>query len=245
MDPTKTLAGGAPPLASSDRSDGRPAEENSPVSIDSNTIVDSKSFENAEEEINWITSSIEQFMREGLKPHDFLVISLDDRHAKGYFRALSEKLALKGVATNNIIADPYREPDFLIEDKVTLSTVYRAKGNEAAAVFALGVDAIDGRLRSGRNKLFTAFTRSKAWLRVSGIGASAKKFCDEIETAQEKFPNLEFFMPDPRQIETIQRDLSKKSIKAKRIRDEYKKKLRGIGMSEDEVTDYLSSEEKS
>jgi superfamily I DNA and RNA helicase len=36
--------------------------------------------------------------------------------------------------------------------------VYRAKGNEAAAVFAVGIDAIETESRNGRNKIFTAST---------------------------------------------------------------------------------------
>ncbi|MGH1558007.1 ATP-binding domain-containing protein [Caulobacter segnis] len=86
---------------------------------------------------------------------------------------LSEALALKGIATNNIMADPYNEPPFTLPGKVTLSTVYRAKGNEAAAIIAVGIDAITVATRAGRNKIFTAFTRSKAWLRVSGVSPRA------------------------------------------------------------------------
>jgi superfamily I DNA and RNA helicase len=100
---------------------------------------------------------------------------------------------------------------------VTLSTVYRAKGNEAAVVFAAGVDAIPLRTRSGRNKLFTAFTRTKAWLRVSGIGTPASVISKEIESALAHFPFLEFEMPDLNKIELIQRDLSERQVKAKKF----------------------------
>ena len=68
----------------------------------------------------------------------------------------------KGIKSNNIIADRYSEPPFIIEGKATLSTVYRAKGNEAAVVAVLGCDAVPLDTRTGRNRLFTAFTRTKA-----------------------------------------------------------------------------------
>ena len=128
---------------------------------------------------------------------------------------------------------------------MTLSTVYRAKGNEAAVVFALGIDAIDGKTRSGRNKLFAAFTRSKAWLRVSGIGSKAEQFSDEISLARDKFPFLDFVMPDLEKVETIQRDLSERSVKAQRIREKYLKELREVGYSEDEIVELLSAEVKN
>src|SRR4051812_2948205 len=112
-----------------------------------------------------------------------MVVCLDDRNARQYFLDLSVLLAAKKIKTNNIIA-PYTEPPFTIASYVTLSTVHRAKGNEAAVVFVVGADAADTRTRSGRNKIFTALTRTKGWLRVSGVGANATKLVNEIAKAQ-------------------------------------------------------------
>lgn len=70
----------------------------------------------------------------GLLPEDIIVVALDDRHMRNYFRYLSESLASHEISVNNIHADPYSEPPFSISGKITLSTVYRAKGNEAAVV---------------------------------------------------------------------------------------------------------------
>jgi superfamily I DNA and RNA helicase len=123
--------------------------------------------------------------------------------------------------------------------------VYRAKGNEASVVFAIGVDGVSLASRPGRNKLFTAFTRTKAWLRVSGIGKSASKICKEIDAALEHFPYIEFEMPDLAEVELIQRDLSARNIKAKKIRDEFTKRLRQEGFSDDEVWDILSVDLKN
>ncbi len=223
----------------------RPSE-NSPLDIGNagGPLIECRHFADASAEVAWVSEQIATFHKQGLMPHDFLVISLDDRNARTYFKALSEALSARGINTNNIIADPYREPDFTIENRVTLSTVYRAKGNEAACVFAIGVDGINGKSRSSRNKLFTAFTRSKAWLRVSGVGDRAKAFCDEIAMAKQHFPHLDFVMPNPRQIETIQRDMSERAAKAKRLREDYVKRLRQLGMAEDEAEEYLGVDEK-
>ncbi|AGO43261.1 hypothetical protein M062_07430 [Pseudomonas aeruginosa RP73] len=51
-------------------------------------------------------------------------------------------------------------------------------------------------------------------------------------------------MPDISEIDLIQRDLSKRSIKAKKIRNEYIQKLKDEGFTEDEIADILSLEEK-
>ena len=59
-----------------------------------------------------------------------------------------------------------------------MSLSIRAKGNEAAVVLHAESMLFTGTTRSGRNKLFTAFMRTKAWLRISGIGKPAAQFCD-------------------------------------------------------------------
>jgi superfamily I DNA and RNA helicase len=222
--------------------------ENSPLSLEpeqAGKIIDWYSAPTFADEVGWIENGIREFIASGLQPEDIIVIALDDRNARLYLRNISQNLAAIGVKTNNIIADPYTEPPFTLAGNVTLSTVYRAKGNEAAVVFAAGVDAIPLRTRSGRNKLFTAFTRTKAWLRVSGIGTPASVISKEIESALAHFPFLEFEMPDLNKIELIQRDLSERQVKAKKILDEAFSKLRAAGFSDDEIPDIMSAEVKN
>jgi superfamily I DNA and RNA helicase len=222
--------------------------ENSPVSLDptvSPKIIECLVAESVSAEATWVVGEIKRFIAGGLQPEDILVVALDDRNARNYFRILSQELAEQDISTNNIMADPYTEPPFMIPGKVTLSTVYRAKGNEASLVCAVGVDAVSTNTRSGRNKLFTAFTRTKAWLRVSGINGSATNVCIEIGKALEVFPYIEFTMPDLEKVELIQRDLSARSVKAKRIKDEFTKRLRKEGFSDDEIADILTVEDKA
>ena len=52
-------------------------------------------------------------------------------------------------------------------------------------------------------------------------------------------------MPDLRKVDLIQRDLSEKAIKAKRIRDEYVRRLRKEGFTEEEIPELLSFEAKN
>ena len=229
---------------------GKPArilrpEDNSPMSIDlegAPELIQTYSADDFESELAWVIDQIQIFLNGGMNPEDVLVISLDDRNAKTYLSEISNLLAEAGIKVNNLIADPYSNPPFFMEGRVSLSTVYRAKGNEAAVVFVVGVDGVKRRMRSGRNRLFTAFTRSKAWLRISGIGKRASIIFNEIELAQEKFPYLEFVMPDPEQVETIQRDLSQKAIQAVNARDKYIAELREIGLGDEEINEQLISE---
>jgi superfamily I DNA and RNA helicase len=195
------------------------------------------------EEFAWVVNQVREFIEGGLQPEDVLIVALDDRNARSYFRGISEGLAEVGISSNNIMADPYTEPPFLIPGKVTLSTVYRAKGNEASVVCAVGVDGVATGTRSGRNKLFTAFTRTKAWLRVSGFNGAAAGVSEEIESAMKHFPYIEFKMPDLKKVELIQRDLSARNVRAKKIRDEFTKRMRSEGFTDDEIADILTVEE--
>jgi superfamily I DNA and RNA helicase len=202
-------------------------------------IIDFFGAKNFQSELDWIVNSIRSFISGGLEPEEVLVIALDDRHARTYLANVAESLALHGLSSNNVIADPYNEPPFTIAGKVTLSTVYRAKGNEAAAVIAVGIDAVHTRLRGGRNKIFTAFTRSKAWLRVSGILPAAAPILRELRTAISNSPRIKFTMPSLKEIETIQRGFSKKQAAARAARDQYLKQLRAAGLSEEEIEEEI------
>ena len=230
------------PLITGKRVEVMRPDRNSPVTVSqlqgfpTIDIFEAKDFT---AELAWIVETVRLFISGGLQPEEVLVIALDDRNARGYFSRLSEMLAFEGMSSNNVIADPYNEPPFVVSGKVTLSTVYRAKGNEAAAVIAIGIDALDVRLRDGRNKIFTAFTRSKAWLRVSGIVPGASPIIKELRVAIKNSPRILFTMPNLAAIETIQRGFSKKQATARAARDQYLKQLRAAGFSEEEIEEEI------
>ena len=215
-------------------------EENSPVSLQGEglpPLIESHLALSFDDEIAWVTESVKAFLAQGLNPEDIIIVALDDRNMKGYFKTLSASLAKAGISTNNIHADPYSDPPFTIPQKVTLSTIYRAKGNEAAVVHVIGVDATTLKLRGERNKIFTAFTRTKAWLRVSGMPGSTAQIIKEMKVAKTNFPALRFCMPDLTKLDTIQRDLSLRAITAKQIKTEYLEKLALAGLTEDDVAE--------
>jgi len=220
-------------------------KENSPLSIQkyqsSKELIQYFKSSTIEEECKWIVHNIVQAVKEGLKPHDVLVISLDDMNARNYFMRISNGLSESGIRSNNLLTSHSAAPPFLLDDMVTLSTVHRAKGNEASMVLAVGIDAIYPfrKMRSGRNKLFTAFTRTKAWLRVSGMGDRANYFFEEMQQSIENAPKLKFIVPSLEEIETIQRDLNSKTPELYKLQT-MMNELRKQGYSEDEIQLELS-----
>lgn len=178
-------------------------------------IVQATVFESYAEEIRGVAESIKRDIDDGLRPDDILVAVVDDRHARNYLRDLAEDLLAHGIKSNNIHTDDYGIRDFYKDGFVTLSTVHKAKGNEAFMVYVVGVDALFTTYAGvrERNVLFTAMTRAKGWVRVSGVGEGAIICQKEIETALQNFPDLKFKYPSPEQLKIVRRDLAEKAIR--------------------------------
>jgi len=71
-----------------------------------------------------------------------------------------------------------------------------------------------------RNMLFTAMTRAKGWVRVSGIGDGAKRCVRELKKAKEHYPSLVFTFPGPEELKVMHRDLAEaadRKLKARRL----------------------------
>ncbi len=218
-------------------------EENSPVNLDTlqdTPVIDTHLASSFEEEIAWVIDGIQAFLTGGLKPEDILVIALDSPWK--YLPEIARRLHADGVETNDVTPNRRGEP-FTVQGKVTLSAAYKAKGNETAAVFVTGVHGISTRSRSGRNTFFAAFTRTKAWLRVSGataFGPHAKTVLDEIAKARKLFPYIEFNMPDLAEIETIQRGLTADAAKIKKGVDAFRKELLAEGVDPEVIEDLIA-----
>ena len=190
----------------------RPAT-NSPSSIsNSNTmdeIIGVAVLKTVEEEVQHVAARIKlDIEQQGIPAEDILVICADDRGAAAYLLRLRKALHALGIASNNLQDDSYSIRDFQREGAVTLSTVYKAKGNEGYSVYIMGIDALffNPTARS-RNKAFTAMTRAKGWLYVTGVGEFAERCAREIQRAKQLYPNLEFTYPNPQQLAYMKRDL--------------------------------------
>lgn len=185
----------------------------SPSSISTSHSIDEiigvRTFSKAAEEIQHVAERIQDdITRQGTPPEDILVICADDRNATAYLNSLKVALAKFGIQTNNLQDESFSLRDFQREGAVTLSTVYKAKGNEAYSVYIVGIDSLFySPTPRSRNRAFTAMTRAKGWLYVTGVGAAASLFETELQTAKANCPNLQFAYPSPEQLVFMKRDL--------------------------------------
>ena len=213
-------------------------EENSLTSISASSsryeIVKPVSFGSFHNEIDFVVEGIKADIAEGLNPEDILVITVDDRNARRYLDTIGKELATVEIRSNNIHTDSFNTRDFQREGAVTLSTVHKAKGNEAYMVYIVGCDALllqHASVRQ-RNMIFTAMTRAKGWVRLSGIDTLGAPWISEIMLALENYPYLKFQYPSEEQLNVMKRDLDEVAAR----KQEGERKL-------DEVLSVLSQEE--
>lgn len=194
--------------------------DNSQITLSSlygiNDMINVKTFDNFRSEVEFVCKKISEDINiELLHPDDILVVSVDDRYASGYLNAIETILSeTYGIKSNNIHADKFSINDFQIENKVTLSTIHKAKGNEAYSVYVVGLDALFPYKRNvrERNVLFTAMTRAKGWLTMTGIGNQAESWKNEIEKAKAECPSLKFTYPTESQIKIMTRDMDEAAV---------------------------------
>lgn len=187
-------------------------ENHSPI----DDLIQFHVFDDEEDQARWIASEIEKNLKhDGLRHDDIVVINPDPlttRRKTGMIRA---RLLKQGIDCHLAGVDTDRDT-FFMEDhpSITLSGVPRAKGNEAAMVYVVNSEAgIEGtyNVAGVRNRLFAAITRSKAWVRVAGVGPAMKKLIREYKKLTENDFELRFRYPtsDERaEMRTIHRDLS-------------------------------------
>lgn len=155
-------------------------------------------FASRDDELLAVADQIRSAIRdEKVPPEQILVICLDSLQAKKYFLSLQRHLLGHEIASS-IPGLVNQSWEFAEDGQVTLSTVYRAKGNEAALVFIIATDYLHGYIDEieRRNRAFTAFSRSKAWLRLSGSGEAMGRVSAELQAIMADVPRLRFSFPN-------------------------------------------------
>jgi superfamily I DNA and RNA helicase len=171
-------------------------------------LVSCKLFQSREQELQWIIDDIARNIEhEELRPDDIVVIALDSRPkvASEEYQTLYSGLEQKNIQSVRIGIDSSVDV-FRTEGAVTITSVFRAKGNEASLVYVYGFEDVGklGDIVRRRNKAFTAMTRTKGWLVLSGVGSIAQELFREIEAILEEIGRVNFIVPD---VNKIQRNL--------------------------------------
>lgn len=195
--------------------------ESSPRFLEDHSAIDDlltfRSFRSGAEQAEWIASEIERNLQsDELVANDIIVINPDPFTTRSNVGAIRKRLFDRGIQSHlagvDTSADIFFKQD---EDSVTFTGIYRAKGNEAAMVYVVNAhESLDAtaNLARVRNRLFTAITRSKAWVRVTGLGEDMNTLIREFEEVKARDFTLDFRYPTEEERATLQvlhRDMSR------------------------------------
>lgn len=162
-------------------------------------------FGNIIDQYEWIANAIQQnISEEELDPDDILVIFPNAYTARQQFLAFNQSLIKRGI--NAHLAGVSTDLDTFTQiNSITAASIYRAKGNEAPMVYIVNADwcAYGLEMIKLRNILFTAITRSRAWVRICGIGTGMQIIKDEIDMVKTKEYQLEFNVPTREELRSI------------------------------------------
>ena len=189
------------------------SEKNSPLFLENHSGIDDlikfKFFDSEDDQTNWLIDEIRKNLEnDELRHDDIVVINPDPRTTRKKVGPIRRRLLEMKI--NSHLAGVDTDPDtfFQTDDtSVTFTGIYRAKGNEAGMVYIINAqDCNTGsfNLASIRNRLFTAITRSKAWVRVLGIGGDMKALMNEYDQLKDNDFKLRFIYPDSEQREQLQ-----------------------------------------
>ena len=214
--------------------DGRPVTlsrptDTSPLFLESHSPADDLvkfvRFETPEEQTEWVATEVQKDLTTGeLRHDDIVVINPDPLTTRDEVGPVRARLLELGVSSHVAGVDTTSD-EFFNEhaDSVTFSGVHRAKGNEAGMVYVINAQDCYGGKRnvtSIRNRLFVAITRSKAWVRVVGVGSRMRKLEAEYERLRSLDFSLQFTYPTEtqrQQMHMVHRDLT--SAERRRARD--------------------------
>lgn len=178
-----------------------------------NEVLQLKKFSSLAEQAMWIAEQIEKNINEDeILASDILVIHPNAMKLRNEVGNLRNILFSKNI--NSSIAGVTASPDeFFSDDSITFTSIYRAKGNEAAMVYIMHADYCNTpyELSKKRNILFTAMTRTKAWLRICGTGPLFDGILQEYTDFVNNDLSLQFKYPtvDERQtMRIVNRDMS-------------------------------------
>jgi len=135
--------------------------------------------------------------------------------------------------------------DFAEQGMVTLSTVFRAKGNEAPVVYILSFQSLYDFAEEieNRNRAFTSISRSKGWVRITGTAPRMTEVMKELKQIADEIPRFKFVFPDMEKIRKL--DASETT----RRRQEVKKAKAAVeslrGLAPEALADLSDSERKT
>jgi len=175
--------------------------------LKSDDAVAANRFANKNDQYAWIAESVRHNLEvDELDPDDILIILCNPLSQREEYYELRRYLQSYSITT--CLAGVTNDRDaFTLAGAVTVSGVYRAKGNEAPMVYIANADYCTSghEMIRLRNMLFTAITRSRAWVRLCGVADRMDELLMEIAQVIQGDYSLVFKVPTADQLEQMRR----------------------------------------
>ena len=152
-------------------------------------------------ELDYVILNISKLVKkQNVEPEEILVITLDTRNSKDQLQYIRQGLVVKKIAstTPGFIesSDSFKE-----KGRVTLTTPFKAKGNEANVIFVINAQqSITDTTFNARNALFVSITRSRGWCFISGNGKYSSILEKEFKDIVKDYPEFKFLFPNEEDI---------------------------------------------
>lgn len=194
--------------------------ESSPKSLEEHSLIEDliqfKSFKTKEEQNLWVSEQIKlNLIEDELTCDDIIVINPDSYTTNKVVASIRNKLSDMGIKSHIVGVDITPDRFFSNnEESIAFTGIHRVKGNEASMIYIINSESCNDspfELAKKRNHLFTAITRSKAWVRVLGVGENMDKLIEEYNKIKSNNFTLDFTYPNKNQrerINIINRDMS-------------------------------------
>jgi superfamily I DNA and RNA helicase len=163
-------------------------------------LVQFHCFSSAKEQAEWVADQVSKNIEnDELEPGDIIVINPEPFSTRNVVGPIRKILFEREIQSH--LAGVDTSPDIFFDEEgksVAFTGIYRAKGNEAGMVYIINAQDCQfslGGMATLRNRLFTAITRSKAWVRVVGFGDGMQKLIDEFEKVKAQDFKLKFKYP--------------------------------------------------
>jgi superfamily I DNA and RNA helicase len=159
------------------------------------SVLTIQTFSRESEEQEWIAQQVAKDIELGFDPWDMMITALCGNQEKDYLSELKNALARYDI-DSYIAGVDNSQSIFRMDGCVTISNIFRAKGNEAWKVYACRFNYATQPLAwkkeseiHKRNEAFVALTRSRVWAVVTGID---NPIFDELEEANQQYPEFTF-----------------------------------------------------
>lgn len=169
--------------------------------------ITTASFPSKELQYQWVAEQISQNIKnDELDPDDILIILPEAYTSKSEYAQLSKYLRSQGI--QSFLAGVNSSQDtFKMAGYVTCSGIYRAKGNESPMVYIVNSEycMLGPEVIKQRNILFTAITRSRAWVRICGVESSFSLLENEFSKCKDNEFRLSFKCPNTEEMQQIRK----------------------------------------